>query len=197
MPDVVLRLVEDADYDVLFRIMSKLILEPQPPGRVDNSRFLLDCSGSGPIAAGPPVLCTGIQSGAADFAEQPLDRDRYGADLDRLLADKSVVLRAIVLDGEVVGSIIAADTGHIPQIRLFVDPARWNQGIGTSALLAFTTMMKRRPLQARVPAANLSAIRVLEKAGFAPGRSAGDSSDDICFELGFFPASTFVGTNAS
>ncbi len=166
MPNVVLRLVEDADYDHLFGFGGQSVVGGE------SGRFR--------------------------------DRADFDIELDRLRRDKSVVLRAVVLEGELVGSIVATDTGHVPQVSFCVDPARWNQGIATVALLAFTTMMKRRPLQARTPADNLAAIRVLEKAGFArsgpslgTASSDGDARGEIGFELGFFPAATSIGTTPS
>ena len=129
------------------------------------------------------------------------DRDAFDALLNRLRVDKSVVLRAITRDGEVVGSIVAQDTGRIPQIGFVIDPAHWGEGIATAALIAFTAMMKRRPLQAVVASDNAAAIRVLEKAGFArinTRESLAPEHDapaaEHVHELGFFPAPTFTGT---
>ncbi|HYJ11999.1 MAG TPA: GNAT family protein, partial [Thermomicrobiales bacterium] len=111
------------------------------------------------------------------------------------------VLRTITCDSVVVGRIIAWDTGHTPQIEYRIDPNRWGEGIATKALITFTAMMKRRPLQASVTADNLASIRVLEKAGFSrtgtERRFAEDRHVEITehrYELGFFPASTFIGS---
>ena len=169
MPDVVLRLVDDADYDRLFSLLSH------------------------PTSCPPPKLASGLPR-----------RDDFDAALTRYRSDKSVVLRAIVVDDYVAGCIIATDTGQVPQIEFVVHPDRRNLGIATGAVLAFTAMMKRRPLHARVSPTNGGAIRVLEKAGFASAGpvQTGDSTvspegGDLSYELGFFPAATFMGTPIS
>lgn len=128
----------------------------------------------------------------------PMDRSIFALHLHQLRADKSVVARSILAEGEVAGWIVASDTGRIPQIAFGIDPERWRRGLATAALIAFTTTMKRRPLQAVVGANNPAAIRVLEKAGFA--RMAGQPAhaparpaevDAVRYELSFFPAPTY------
>lgn len=167
VPDIDLRLVEDTDFDALFAFQ-------RDPIAVQMAPFTL---------------------------RDPSDRLAFDAHLNRLRVDKSVVLRTITYDGVVVGSIVARDTGHTPQLGFGIDPGRWGEGIGTTALIAFTALMKRRPLQAAVAADNVGAIRVLEKAGFgrastgrrfAPARDA--EINEHLYELGFFPAPTFIGS---
>ena len=170
MPDVHLRLIEPGDYEQLFRFQAD-------PAAIQMAAFT-----------------------SAD----PADRVEFDGHLDRIRTDKSVVPRTILHENDVVGTISAWDTGRIPQIGYSIDPARWGQGLATGALLVFTTMMKRRPLQARVAADNRASIRVLEKAGFA--RVATERSfanarqteiDEHLYELGFFPAATYLGITAS
>jgi RimJ/RimL family protein N-acetyltransferase len=167
VPDIALRLVEDTDYDALFAFQ-------RDPVAVQMAPFT---------------------------TRDPSDRPAFDAHLNRLRVDRSVVLRTITDDGLVVGSIVAWDTGHTPQLGVGIDPSRWGEGIGTTALIAFTALMKRRPLQATVAADNFAAIRVLEKAGFgrassgrrfAAARNA--EIDEHLYELGFFPAPTFIGS---
>jgi len=170
VPDLALRLVEGSDYDALFAIQQLLATVPLAP-------FAL------------PDLS---------------DRIACDAHLNRLRADKSMVLRAITVDGHVVGLVFAWDTGHTPQIGFGIDPSRWGEGIATAALIAFTALMKRRPLQASVASDHAAAIRVLEKAGFSRmADGPGDAPTPLAnpaphrYELGFFPAATFIGSVAS
>ena len=100
------------------------------------------------------------------IAPSTVHRILADAHLNRLRVDKSVVLRTITRDGIVVGSIVAWDTGHTPQIGFAIDPARWGEGIATAALISFTALMKRRPLQASVAADNPASVRLHERHGF-------------------------------
>ena len=98
--------------------------------------------------------------------EDPTDRTAFDAHYRRIRADGSVLLRAVVHDGRLAGTIGSFSTDGEREVTYWVDPARWGRGIATDALRLLLTIDTERPLHARVAEANHASRRVLEKAGF-------------------------------
>jgi RimJ/RimL family protein N-acetyltransferase len=103
---------------------------------------------------------------AAFTAPDHMDRDAFGRRWSRLRADETVINRAIVVDGEVAGTIGSwGDLGE-REVTYWIGRSDWGKGIATCALNAFMTVDPSRPLHARIASDNVASRRVLEKCGF-------------------------------
>jgi RimJ/RimL family protein N-acetyltransferase len=105
---------------------------------------------------------------AAFTAKDPENRDAYMARWGKILSDETGIVKAILLDGQVVGqflSYVDEEIGH-PEVGYWIGKSYWGKGIATSALAAFLKDIKERPLYARAAKDNVASLRVLEKCGF-------------------------------
>src|ERR671915_1564094 len=103
---------------------------------------------------------------AAFTAPDQMDRDAFERRWTRLRADESVIARAIVVDGEVAGTIGSWGDPDGREITYWIGRSYWGRGIATGALSAFLAVDPSRPLHARVASDNVGSRRVLEKCGF-------------------------------
>ena len=103
---------------------------------------------------------------AAFTAPDHMDRDAFERRWSRLRADETLINRAIVVDGEVVGTIGSWGDPDGREVTYWIGRPYWGKGIATAALAAFLAVDRSRPLQARVAADNVASRRVLEKCGF-------------------------------
>jgi ribosomal-protein-alanine N-acetyltransferase len=103
---------------------------------------------------------------AAFVNENWQDKDAYLAKWNRLLADETIKIRTIVLDNEVVGSVLIWQLMGEPQISYGLGKEFWNKGIVTSALQQFLSIFPDRPLYGRAAFDNAASIKVLTKCGF-------------------------------
>jgi RimJ/RimL family protein N-acetyltransferase len=103
---------------------------------------------------------------AAFTAPHHMDRDAFERRWSRLRADETVINRVIVVDGEVAGSIGSWGDPGEREVTYWIGRSYWGRGIATSALKAFLTVDRSRPLHARVAYDNVASRRVLEKCGF-------------------------------
>ncbi len=104
---------------------------------------------------------------AAFTAKDPTDREAFAAHWTRILADATVIIKTIVRDGQVVGSVLSYEEEDRPEVSYWIGREHWGQGIATRALTAFLAEENTvRPMLARVAKDNLGSIRVLEKCGF-------------------------------
>ena len=103
---------------------------------------------------------------AAFTAPDQMDRDAFERRWTRLRADESVIARAIVVDGEVAGTIGSWGDPDEREVTYWIGRSHWGKGIATGALNAFLTVDPLRPLHARVAYDNVASRRVLEKCGF-------------------------------
>jgi RimJ/RimL family protein N-acetyltransferase len=99
-------------------------------------------------------------------AVAPRDRPAFDAHWQKVLADPTVVVRTIVVDDEVAGSVVSFLRGDDRQVGYWVARAHWRKGIATAALALLLETVTERPLYARVAAHNHGSLRVLEKCGF-------------------------------
>ena len=76
------------------------------------------------------------------------------------------VVRVVLADGEVVGSISCFDSDGMRTVGYWLARSHWGQGIASRALPLFLSEITDRPLYARVASTNLASIRVLQKGGF-------------------------------
>jgi RimJ/RimL family protein N-acetyltransferase len=103
---------------------------------------------------------------AAFAAPDHMDRDAFERRRSRLRADETVVARAIVVDGDVVGTIGSWGAADEREVTYWIGRSYWGKGVATCALNAFLTVEPSRPLQARVACDTIAPHRVLEKCGF-------------------------------
>jgi RimJ/RimL family protein N-acetyltransferase len=81
-------------------------------------------------------------------------------------ADPTVVARAIVVDGEVVGDIVSWRNQGVREVGYWIGRAYWGRGIATAALRLLIDESTDRPLIAHVALDNIGSRRVLEHCGF-------------------------------
>lgn len=123
---------------------------------------------------------------AAFGAVDPSDRAVFDAKWARILANPSLTVRAIVLDGTSPGGEVQLRplAGSIslwrdpdlpgPEVTYWLGRAFWGRGIATAALRLFLGEIAVRPLFGRAAAANEGSLRVLEHCGFVRiGEDAG------------------------
>ena len=103
---------------------------------------------------------------AAFTAADHMDPDAFERRWSRLRADPTLITRAIVVDGEVVGTIGSWGDPDEREITYWIGRSYWGKGIATCALDAFLAVDPSRPLRARVAADNVASCRVLVKCGF-------------------------------
>lgn len=102
---------------------------------------------------------------AAFTPKDPADRDAFDAHWQRIRASSAVV-RAILADGDVVGSAAVYGEPGEREVTYWVDRSHWGRGIATAALRALLAEVPERPLYARAAEDNAGSRRVLEKCGF-------------------------------
>jgi len=104
---------------------------------------------------------------AAFIARDPTDRVAFTAHWNKILAEPTNIIRTIVWDGKVVGSVSSYVESGKPEVTYWIGSAHWGKGIATRALTAFLAQVNTtRPIYARVAKDNLGSRRVLEKCGF-------------------------------
>ncbi|MFF9062755.1 GNAT family N-acetyltransferase [Streptomyces sp. NPDC014882] len=102
---------------------------------------------------------------AAFTPKDPADRDAFDAHWQRIRASTAVV-RAILADGDVVGSASVYGEPGEREVTYWVDRSHWGRGIATAALRVLLAEVPERPLYARAADDNAGSRRVLEKCGF-------------------------------
>lgn len=111
---------------------------------------------------------------AAFTPKDPSDREAFQAHWARILADPTITMKTVLLDGRVVGhvgSFVDRDVG-LREVTYWIGREDWGRGLATLALSEFLRQVQTRPIYARAAADNVASIRVLEKCGFRPaGRS--------------------------
>jgi RimJ/RimL family protein N-acetyltransferase len=95
-----------------------------------------------------------------------MEWDAFERRWSRLRADVTVLNRAIVVDGDVTGTIGSWGGPDEREVTYWIGRAYWGKGIATCALRAFLILDPARPLHARVAYDNVASRRVLEKCGF-------------------------------
>jgi RimJ/RimL family protein N-acetyltransferase len=103
---------------------------------------------------------------AAFTAPDHMDRDAFERRWSRLRVDETIINRAIVVDGEVAGTIGSWGAPNEREVTYWIGRSYWGKGIATAALNAFLAVDRSRPLHAHVASDNGASRRVLEKCGF-------------------------------
>jgi RimJ/RimL family protein N-acetyltransferase len=107
-----------------------------------------------------PVACK-----MAAFPSRPLDA--FMEHWKRIRADPDIVLRTILYQGQVAGTVMSFMLGGKRQVGYWIGREFWGKGIATQALAQFLQQVKTRPLHAHVARHNAASLRVLEKCGFS------------------------------
>jgi len=118
-------------------------------------------------------------------AMPPRDWDAFMAHWNKILADRAVIARTIVLGDKVAGNIASFPHGGRLQVGYRIGKEFWNRGIATRALREFLKIMPERPLYAHVATHNAPSLRVAEKCGFArfSEETAEDGIEEVVFVL--------------
>jgi RimJ/RimL family protein N-acetyltransferase len=104
---------------------------------------------------------------AAFTARDPTDREAFTAHWNKIMFDPTNIIRIIVCDGQVVGSVSSYEESGRPEVTYWIGRAYWGKGIATRALTSFLAQANTtRPIYARVARDNLGSRRILEKCGF-------------------------------
>lgn len=104
---------------------------------------------------------------AAFTVKDPGDRAAFMARWQRILADTTVIIRTVVTDGAVAGSVLSYEEESRPEVSYWLGRAFWGRGIATRALTAFLADANRtRPIYARAAKDNIGSLRVLAKCEF-------------------------------
>lgn len=103
---------------------------------------------------------------AAFTAEDPKDRQAFDLHWARILNAPEIIIKTILVEGQVVGNLVKFEDFGEPEIGYWLDKAYWGRGIATQALTEFLRDISLRPLFARAVKDNLASRRVLEKCGF-------------------------------
>lgn len=103
---------------------------------------------------------------AAFTSKDPTDRQAFNAHWARVLADETVFILSVLVDEQVIGSILKYEMMGDAEISYWIDKRYWGRGITTAALKMFLEALPLRPLHGRAAADNYASLRVLEKCGF-------------------------------
>lgn len=103
---------------------------------------------------------------AAFTAKDPTNKKAYIEKWTKLLTDKTVHLKTIFLEDEIVGSIAKFEIDGEPEITYWIGKEFWGKGIATNALKQFLEIEKSRPIYGRVAFDNFGSKKVLSKCGF-------------------------------
>ncbi len=94
------------------------------------------------------------------------EREAFMAHWQKLQVDQSVILRTILFEGQVAGTVMSFMQAGKRQVGYWIAREHWGKGIATTALKEFLGQVKTRPLYAHVAQHNAASLRVLEKCGF-------------------------------
>jgi RimJ/RimL family protein N-acetyltransferase len=103
---------------------------------------------------------------AAFTRKDPEDRAAFDAHWKKIRSDPSIVLRTIVFEGRVVGSVASFVMFGDREVTYGIARDDWGKGLATRALTQFLALLSERPLHARAAKDNVASLRVLEKCGF-------------------------------
>ena len=103
---------------------------------------------------------------AAFTAKDPSDKAAFDAHWDKIMADDSVIIRTVLYEGDVAGSVSKYEMFGEAEVSYWLGTRFWAKGIATAALQQFLEVLEIRPLHARVAKDNVGSTRVLQKCGF-------------------------------
>lgn len=111
---------------------------------------------------------------AARAAFPSRDRAAFDAHWATIMANPANLLRTILLDGEVVGTVMSWTHDDRRNVGYWVGREHWGRGIATAALRAFLDVDTHRPLHADSVVSNAASIAVLKRCGFTEAGRDGE-----------------------
>jgi RimJ/RimL family protein N-acetyltransferase len=108
--------------------------------------------------------------------------DAFMAHWAKIMADGTTILRTILFQGNVAGSILAWGQPEERKIGYWLGKEFWGKGIASAALAQFVAQVQERPLVAYVAKRNVASIRVLQKCGFTiagEGTFGGSDGEEV------------------
>jgi RimJ/RimL family protein N-acetyltransferase len=116
--------------------------------------------------------------------------DAFMAHWEKIMAEETTILKAIIFHGMVAGNIVSWEHAGERKVGYWLGKNYWGKGIASAALSQFLGRVKVRPLYAHVAKHNTASIRVLEKCGFTisgedkfPGAD-GEEGEEFILTLG-------------
>ena len=103
---------------------------------------------------------------AAFTSKDPRDKNAYIEKYAKHIADPTINMQTIKVDGEIVGSIAKFMLHGEAGITYWIDKKFWGHGIATTALRDFLKNEPARPIYGGVAFDNYGSQKVLEKCGF-------------------------------
>jgi [ribosomal protein S5]-alanine N-acetyltransferase len=103
---------------------------------------------------------------AAFTSKNPSDKEAYIEKYVKHLADPTINMQTIRVDGEIVGNIAKFIMYGEAEITYWIDKKFWGKGIATTALNKFLIIEQSRPIYGRVAFDNYGSQKILEKCGF-------------------------------
>jgi RimJ/RimL family protein N-acetyltransferase len=94
------------------------------------------------------------------------NRNAFMAHWLKILADDSVVIKTILVNGDIAGNIVCFDQLGEREVGYWLGKEYWGKGIASQGLTQFLEYIETRPLYAHVAKHNIASRRVLEKCGF-------------------------------
>lgn len=94
------------------------------------------------------------------------DEHAFNAHWATVLGDPTVLAKAVLADGQLVGSIDCFKLDGQDAVGYWIAREHWGRGIATRALGLLLEQVATRPLYARVARSNVASLRVLEHCGF-------------------------------
>lgn len=103
---------------------------------------------------------------AAMAAFPSRNKEAFYAHSAKIMADESLIFKAILFDGQLAGSIFSWEMDGNWEVGYWLGKEFWGKGIATQALADYVKTVTTRPLFAHVAKHNIGSRRVLEKCGF-------------------------------
>lgn len=96
----------------------------------------------------------------------PRSAENFPKHWSKVLADPSVIAKAITAGAELAGCISCFQRDGVHCVGYWLGREFWGQGIASKALELLLNEVTIRPLHAQVATSNLASMRVLQKCGF-------------------------------
>lgn len=104
---------------------------------------------------------------AAFTVTDPTNQAAFLTRWERMRADATVTVQAIIYDGQVAGYVMSYHEDGRCEVTYWLGRGHWGKGIATQALAEFLAHTNQtRPIHARAAKDNIGSRRVLEKNGF-------------------------------
>jgi RimJ/RimL family protein N-acetyltransferase len=96
--------------------------------------------------------------------EDPTDEEAHNIHFAKVLTDKSILMRTIVVDGKVAGYLTKYGLDGEPQIGFVLGRDFWGKGRATDSLREFLELVTVRPIYGRTAFDNFATMKVLQKS---------------------------------